>query len=337
MKIGFLTSVFFNNIGNAFIDYGCEAQLKACGVQDMEIIKLSQCANFAATMGNAFFIKEMPGVNWLWTRFMQKYANKWHDKSYNSVNTLDVFSPAKIAKMDYLIIPGCILTTPFFVIFGKLLQEKVKQGCKLIFWAASGNHYTENEVAVVSKWLAELKPYAICTRDSKAFEFYSKFAPHVYNGIDNVFFINRLDIPKAETTLTPYNVYNFDEPKHLSIKKELEERESLNIIYTDHKPYPYSKVSRLSKKNIMCSDFPLDYLFIYKNVNTTYSDRVHACIPTLCFGNKAQLFSDSPRIALFENVGIDINQLKQSPMSIDLEHLIELQDKQIAFLKNILK
>lgn len=35
-----------------------------------------------------------------------------------------------------------------------------------------------------------------------------------------------------------------------------------------------------------------------------YSDRVHACIPTLAFGNKARLFSNSPRIALFENAKI---------------------------------
>jgi len=336
MKIGLFTSVFFNNIGNAFIDLGCEAQLKVCGIRDLEIIKLSQCANFAASMGKAFFIKEMPGVNWFWTRLMQKYAKRLHDQSYDVVSTLDVLSPAKIAKLDFLIIPGCVLTTPFFVIYGKLLQEKVKQGCKLIFWAASGNHYTENEVRVVSKWLQEIKPYAICTRDSKAFEFYNKYATHVYNGIDNVFFINRIDVPKVETTLTPYNVYNFDEPKHLAIRKCLEEKETLNIIYTDHKPYPYSKVSRLSKKNIMCSDFPLDYLFIYKNVNVTYSDRVHACIPTLCFGNKAQLFSDSPRIALFENASIDVNKLKQAPMSIDLEHLADLQNKQIAFIKEIL-
>lgn len=85
-----------------------------------------------------------------------------------------------------------------------------------------------------------------------------------------------------------------------------------------------------------CSDYPLDYLFLYRNVTETHSDRVHACIPTLSFGNKAKLYSDSPRIALFENVCININEMKSKPVSLDKTHLKDLQDRQIAFLKNLL-
>ena len=48
----------------------------------------------------------------------------------------------------------------------------------------------------------------------------------------------------------------------------------------------------------------MDYLLLYRNASEVYSDRVHACIPTLAFGNKARLFSNSPRIALFENAKI---------------------------------
>ncbi|MBR2089537.1 MAG: hypothetical protein IJ905_04055 [Fibrobacter sp.] len=338
MKIGLFTSVYFNNIGNGFIDLGAEATIKAAMPQDAEIVKLSQCANFAASMGRSFALKENPIINWLWVRIMQKFAKKLHDRSYSAVSTLDVFSPAKIAKLDYLILPGCIFTVPFFVIFGKLLEDKVAQGCKLIFLAASGNHYTENEVKVVSEWLEKLKPYAIMTRDSVAFKHYAKYSSNSYNGIDNVFFVNRLGLKGTGTTIDPYFVLNFDEPKHKNIKKNLEEKlANKHIVYTDHKPYPYSKVSKLSKLNVMCSDYPLDYLFIYKNVVETHSDRVHACIPTLSFGNRAQLYSDSPRIALFDNVGIDISEMKNHPVSLDQNHLKNLQDAQISFLKNVLK
>ena len=109
----------------------------------------------------------------------------------------------------------------------------------------------------------------------------------------------------------------------------------MKIIETDHKPFPYSKVGKLARHNVICSDFPYDYLCLYKNVRETYTDRVHACIPTLAFGNKAQIFSDSPRISLFENVNIDIQELKGHPMSIDLEALRHLQDKQIEFLREV--
>jgi hypothetical protein len=134
----------------------------------------------------------------------------------------------------------------------------------------------------------------------------------------------------------PYVAIDIEEPKHKKIKAELLKKlADRHVIETDHKPTPYSKIMRLAKKNIICSDYPLDYLFLYRNVDTTYSDRVHACIPTLSFGNKAQLLSDSPRVALFENVGIDLNEIKSHPVSLDREKLKALQDKQIEFLKSL--
>jgi hypothetical protein len=336
MKIGLFTSVYFNNIGNGFIDLGAEETLKAAVPENAEIIKLSQCANFAASLGLSFMVKENIFVRWIWEHVVQHFEKQIHDRTYNTISTLDVFCPAKIAKLDYLILPGCILTDAFFTIYGNFLTEKLKQGCKFIFLGASGNYYTEKEVAIVRDWLTQLQPYAIMFRDPLAYEYYKDYSERVYNGIDNVFFVNRLHIPKTETTMDPYVVLNFDIPKHGAIKKTLEAKlQDKNIIYTDHKPYPYYKVSKLAKKNIMCSDYPMDYLFLYRNVSETHSDRVHACIPTLSFGNKAQLYSDSSRIALFENVGLDIEEMKRHPVSLDTERLKRLQDAQIGFLKNL--
>lgn len=336
MNIGLFTSVFFNNIGNGFIDLGAEEQIRASMPKDAYFVKLSQCANFAASLGPMFAIKELPGIEWLWTRVMQKFVNQLHDKTYKAVSTLDVFSPALIAKLDYLIIPGCVLTVPFFVIFGKFLEKKVEQGCKLVFLGASGNYYTEEEIACVKKWLEKLRPHAITFRDSVAFNNYSSFSERTYNGIDCVWFVNRLNMPKIDTTIDPYVVLNFDLPKHDCKKKELQQKFSgRNIVYTEHKPYPYSKVSKMAKRNVMCSDYPMDYLFIYKHTQETHSDRVHACIPTLSFGNKAQLYSDSPRVALFENVGIDLEEMKKKPVNLDISKLKELQDLQIDYLKTI--
>lgn len=338
MNIGFSTSVFFNNIGNAFIDYGAEYQVRQVIPGDAQLIKLSQCANFAASLSTKFAIKELPGIEWLWTRVMQRFVNQLHDKTYKAVSTLDVLSPAKIAKLDYLVIPGCVLTVPFFVIFGKFLEEKIAQGCKIVFLGASGNYYTEEERKCVREWLLKIKPHAILFRDSKAYKYYHDCTEMSYNGIDNVWFVNRLEVAKCSTIYDPYAVLNFDLPKNKGIKKELAKsltEKGMKIIETDHKPFPYSKVGKLARRNVVCSDFPYDYLFIYKNVRETYTDRVHACIPSLAFGNKAQIFSDSPRLSLFENVNIDITELKSHPMSIDLAALRQLQDKQIEFFRGI--
>lgn len=337
MNIGLFTSVYFNNIGNGFIDLGAEATIKAAMPEDAVIVKFSQCANFAASMGKTFMLKENPVVNWVWVHLMQKFAKKLHDRSYQSISTLDVFSPASMFKLDYLIIPGCVLTVPFFTIYGKLLQDKVAQGCKLIFLGASGNFYTDYEVEFVSNYLKRLDPYAVMTRDSVAFDNYKGFGKYVYNGIDNVFFVNRLGIPALESDPESYVVVNIEEPKHKDIRKKLVEKlqaEGKNVIFSNHKPFPYTKISKLVKEDHMViSDYPLDYLLLYKNVDTVYSDRVHACIPTLSFGHKAVLYSDSPRKALFENVGI--GEITEEPMQV--VGLEERQNKQIAFLAQILK
>ena len=166
------------------------------------------------------------------------------------------------------------------------------------------------------------------TRDSVAYENYNTFAKYSYNGIDNVFFVNKLDIPEVRTIPEKYVVINIEEPKHDEIKKQLIKELSVageKIIFSNHKPYPYSKISKNVKEGIIVSDYPLDYLIMYKNASAVYSDRVH--------GNRATLFSDSPRKALFKNVGIE----KVDGNSMDAMYLKELQDKQIVFLSKIFK
>ena len=295
-KIALLTSVTFNNIGNGFIDLGAEAALMKALPLNAELFKVSSNANFAATMGQMFMLKENPIINWLWVHTMQRAAKKLHDRSYKTVKTQNIFSMASMVKCDYFIIPGCVLTVPFFTIYGDLIKRKAEQGSKIIFLGASGNFYTEYEVKFVSEYLRKLRPYAIMTRDILAYKYYANFTKNSYNGIDNVFFVNLLNLPQIDTDLTPYVVLNIEEPKHYRIKEELKNIfKEKNIVYSYHKPFPYTKVSKLVKNGVIVSDNPMDYLLLYRNASEVYSDRVHACIPTLAFGNKARLFSNSPR------------------------------------------
>lgn len=281
-KIALLTSVTFNNIGNGFIDLGAEAALMKALPLNAELFKVSSNANFAATMGQMFMLKENPIINWLWVHTMQRAAKKLHDRSYKTVKTQNIFSMASMVKCDYFIIPGCVLTVPFFTIYGDLIKRKAEQGSKIIFLGASGNFYTEYEVKFVSEYLRKLRPYAIMTRDSLAYKYYANFTKNSYNGIDNVFFVNLLNLPQIDTDLTPYVVLNIEEPKHYRIKEELKNIfKEKNIVYSYHKPFPYTKVSKLVKNGVIVSDNPMDYLLLYRNASEVYSDRVHACIPLL--------------------------------------------------------
>lgn len=278
-KIALLTSVTFNNIGNGFIDLGAEAALMKALPLNAELFKVSSNANFAATMGQMFMLKENPIINWLWVHTMQRAAKKLHDRSYKTVKTQNIFSMASMVKCDYFIIPGCVLTVPFFTIYGDLIKRKAEQGSKIIFLGASGNFYTEYEVKFVSEYLRKLRPYAIMTRDSLAYKYYANFTKNSYNGIDNVFFVNLLNLPQIDTDLTPYVVLNIEEPKHYRIKEELKNIfKEKNIVYSYHKPFPYTKVSKLVKNGVIVSDNPMDYLLLYRNASEVYSDRVHTCL-----------------------------------------------------------
>ena len=332
-KICLFTSVFYNNIGNAFIDIGAEETIKAAMGNDDDLVKISQCPFFATSMGKGMQLREAKAVRWIWRAVMSKYAGKLHDRSYSMISSHTVFNLLDIVELDYLIIPGCVLTVPFFTIFGDVLRRCSKRGVKIIFLGASGNFYTDYEISYVRKQIESIQPVALMTRDSVAWKLYENSVSNVYNGIDNAFFVNRSDIKSIKTCKDPYVVLSFDNESHKQIQIFLERQfDKRNIIYTDHKPYSYSNIKKKVDKGYVCSDYPLDYLLIYKNAEEVYSDRVHACIPTLSFGNKCRLYSESKRIALFENVGAaDITS-----KLICLEGLSERQDSQIKYLSNLL-
>ncbi len=85
----------------------------------------------------------------------------------------------------------------------------------------------------------------------------------------------------------------------------------------------------------MVSDLPSDYLSLYSHAHVTYSDRIHACIATLAFGNRAQLFGRHvPRLRMFERVGV--GDILQHPVQLDMQILDDEKQKQVAFLRDIL-
>lgn len=330
-NIGVFTSVYFNNIGNAFIDMGAIATIEASLPEDAQLVKLSQYTNFTSAMAKGLTLKEAKLIRTIW-HYGKRIFKNLHDKSYGLIDNKQVFNVTEIAKLDALVVPGCVLTVPFFSLYFSLLKRISDRGTKIIFLGASGNYYSENEIKEVSKYLNELRPYALMFRDSKAYQLYKDLAPISYNGIDNAFFVNRLKLPKVETYMDPFVVLNFDDPRNFHLNKKLAEKYE-NVVYSNHKPFPLKYAKKMIDKGFMVSDTPLDYLFLYSNASEVHSDRVHACIPTLSFGNKCKLYSDSPRIQLFENVGI-ANSIKNELTK--LSSLFEKQDAQIKSLASIL-
>lgn len=108
-----------------------------------------------------------------------------------------------------------------------------------------------------------------------------------------------------------------------------------NIIRTEHRYNPVLLKKIYSLPNTFSSDIPHPYWAIYKNSALTISNRVHACVATLSFGNPAWLFTKSPRAFLLDRVGA--KDIKSKPTTIDLNKLQQEKDNLIQFVKDSIK
>jgi hypothetical protein len=82
------------------------------------------------------------------------------------------------------------------------------------------------------------------------------------------------------------------------------------------------------------SDNVRDYLFLYKNAVETHSDRIHACVPALSYGNEARFWFDTPRAALFDRVSD--KTISERTVSLDMDQLSEQKSEQVSAVAEII-
>ena len=107
------------------------------------------------------------------------------------------------------------------------------------------------------------------------------------------------------------------------------------VIRPDHRSNPMVAKDVFKKRNSFAFDSPYSYLNLYAKTAATFSDRVHACIATLAYGRPAMLFNPTPRIGIFERLGID--NITKKLESLPEERLKAEKDSLISFLKNTLQ
>ena len=306
------------NIGNAFIDFGIRYLIKK-------------------TIPNSKVYFASNAMNWIY----YKYGNP-----KRNVNFLDV---AGVIKADFYVFGGSMLSPSWFKDHLKLFQELAKKDSKIIMYGVGGETYSDNEINETRKYLKKLNMFALISRDEKAFKNYCDLVEHSYNGIDCAFFLNDAFIP-AKLDLSEYVVFSFDNMAEPNIELEVKEK----IIRTHHAPWRFlsnqifSKTDlkiflgsikhhqrNIIKKNDMLSDLPDDYLNLYANCKATYSDRVHACVAALSFGNSARLYSKSARSFLLDRIGL--SSIRDNLVSLDRKQIEKEKKKQIDFLNEILK
>ena len=79
-------------------------------------------------------------------------------------------------------------------------------------------------------------------------------------------------------------------------------------------------------------DTPEGYLIAYANSELTLSNRVHANVATLSYGNTAMYFSDSKRATLLNR--LDLSEIYNKPMTLDQDRLDEEKFNLLNFIKS---
>lgn len=104
------------------------------------------------------------------------------------------------------------------------------------------------------------------------------------------------------------------------------------IIRTDHRFNPYSRKKIYTDNNTFAMDTPDGYLLAYANSYLTLSNRVHANVATLSYGNSAMYFSDSKRALLLDRMGVA--DIYNKPLKVEREKLEEEKSALLAFIAN---
>lgn len=295
------------NVGNAFIDIGVKY-----------------------TIEKAFPNAILYSASNLLSNFKWRYSKNESDRKFFDLRTH--------IESDIIILAGSLLDTKWFE-FNKLFVDYLINSRKkviLLGVSIGDNLKNENDATKIKEKLLKMNLVGLVTRDQLSFDLFNDTCESAYSGIDNAFFVNdAYNPPKLD--IDDLVVINFDKKKEPDIKT------TGTIVRTDHQPWNIAKSKNLKrllrkeKNRVLSKDFfseiGEDYLTLYANTKKVYSNRVHACVATLAYGNKAQHFRKTDRARLFDRVGL--KNIKSELVELDKNLIYDEKAKQIEVLKDI--
>ena len=238
----------------------------------------------------------------------------------------NTFSIADLIDIDMIVVSGMVCCDEFIDTEGATLLKAAARGIKILLHGCGQLNYTTEETSRFKGFLQKLKPISFISRDSVTHKNLSSACESSFDGIDCAFFLPNA-FNQAQFSLKDYVALNFDASPEPNLNL------GNNIIRTHHKCIGNLPQSWFKGHNKFISDIPDDYLNIYANCKEIHSDRVHACIAGLSFGNSVKLYSDTPRAYLFEKVGC--SGVQKELVKMDLAYLDSLKSNQIEHLKEL--
>lgn len=318
------------NIGNGFIDKGAKMAIERA-FPDADIVEVSGYPNLAASRRDAGFLPDPPLIS-----NTPSYGTQWGDDSSLS----NVANVADFVDTDLAVLPGCILYDHVLERYAPVFESLKERDIPIILLGAGGWDYGRTTAKYVREFIDAIGPAGIITRDSDAYETYQNDVERSYDGIDCAFYIDEwYQPPEANQELVMATFDKGEEPQIATDKQ---------IVRADHHPigYPngdiwmqYNKYKEqtefFDQENIIVSDLLEDYLFFYANATQTHSDRIHACVPTLAYGNSAKFWHETPRGGLFDRVFDE--DITEKALTLDEEKIEAEKQKQAETLRQMAK
>lgn len=302
------------NIGNAFIDLGATAILRAALPQAQ--------IYFASEMPRWIFDFAEKGQREQSRRFRFRRATR---QSFRD-NALDI---AAVTDCDLLVFSGMAMCEEFIRVNGPTVLALSSRRVPVLLLGTGAEYYSREEQKLFGEFLSQLRPLGFISRDDRSYEMFGSFVTNAFKGIDCAFFLPEAYKP-LPLSLPSYTVVTFDlvpEPP-LGLNGR-------TIIRAHHSCWGPSPENYLTTENTLISDIPHDYLTLYANAEELHSDRVHACAATLAYGRRARLYSSTPRASMFDAVGA--SKVRESLVQLDTQMLAEMKNGLVETVRNLVK
>ena len=333
MKILIHSGAYITNVGNAFVQNGAKFIIESA-LKD-------KCDTFFSTAEpNSFYLDryvEPSQPTYLqdgFKRFCRRIGinvknNRTVKKSERIVPEGQVFDVMANAQYDLLVVPGMTICDEYIRVCGPSVLQAAKNGAKVLFLGAGGEFYDDKEKVEFLKFLDAVQPIGIRTRDEGTYEMLKTWHKDVCLGMDCAFFANDFFKP-PRLALDPFIASNFDmgeEPEFLSI--------FAHVVRTNHRAIGPVHENIFTRRNMMISDVPTDYLTVYANAKEVYSDRVHACVVSLAYGTPVRFYYKTPRSGLFGPVGAEA--VARELTVLDRDHFQKIKNEQVEWTHRVIE
>ena len=143
-------------------------------------------------MGNGFFYE---GGKWILEQvfgegsigLVQTQPAYWTFRDQRKGNPHNAFPLLASLDVDYLVLQGPLFTRTFRTIWGDTLPELRRRGIELILLGSAFHRYDREEERVARRFLQELRPLAVVTRDEVTYRTVSEWGLNCHNGVDSAF------------------------------------------------------------------------------------------------------------------------------------------------------